>query len=140
MQWLLQNIRVRVGFALKNPRCALSTLYGELTFSDERFLAGMCGVSPRAIRGFLDESSNTPEFAAHIANVAEEFRALSSVQRRPLCKKGLKPVRGNPCSKDEGPGWFQSGSVRHGLFYLGDSRELLPSLSSFTTAFTPVNT
>ena len=89
MQWLLQNIRVRVGFALKNPRCALSTLYGELTFSDERFLAGMCGVSPRAIRGFLDESSNTPEFAAHIANVAEEFRALSSVQRRPLAKKVL---------------------------------------------------
>jgi hypothetical protein len=39
----------------------------------------MCGVSPRAIRGFLDEPSNSPEFAAHIANAAEEFRALSSV-------------------------------------------------------------
>jgi methyltransferase family protein len=75
--------------ALKNPRYALSTLYGELTFSDERFLARMCGVSPRAIPGFLDEPSNTPEFAAHIANVAEEFRALSSVSADLYAKKVL---------------------------------------------------
>ena len=79
MKWLLQNIRARASFALKNPRYALSTLYGELTFCDERFLARMCGVSPRTIRGFLDEPSNTPEFAAHIANVAEKFRELSSL-------------------------------------------------------------
>jgi hypothetical protein len=52
---------------------------GRIDVSDERFLARMCGVSPRAIRGFLDEPSNSPEFAAHIASVAEEFRALSSV-------------------------------------------------------------
>jgi hypothetical protein len=162
-----------------------------LTFSDERFFARMCGVSPRAIRGFLDEPSNTPEFAAHIANVAEEFRALSSVSADLYAKKvltqyaairALKPscvvetgiangvsssyfllaLRKNGkgklrsidladstlLPKDKGPGWFQSGSVRHGLsisetpanFY----RRCLPksanSLSSFTTAFTPMNT
>jgi hypothetical protein len=46
------KIFARASFALKNPRYALSTLYGELTFSDERFLARMYGVSPRAIPGY----------------------------------------------------------------------------------------
>jgi hypothetical protein len=47
MKWLLQNIRARASFAPKNPRDALWTLYGELTFSDERFLARMCDLSLR---------------------------------------------------------------------------------------------
>jgi hypothetical protein len=61
------------------------------------FLPG-CATFLCAIRRFPDEPSNTPEFAAHIANVAEEFRALSSVSAD-LYAKNLKSVRRNPCSQ-----------------------------------------
>lgn len=49
----------------------------EITFSDERFLALICGVFPLTIRSFLDEPSNTPAFAQYIDNAVKEFRALS---------------------------------------------------------------
>jgi hypothetical protein len=77
MKWLLKNIRGRTAYAPRNPGYALSTLYRELTFSDERFLARICGVSPLTIRHFLDEPGDTPEFAQHISNAVERFRALS---------------------------------------------------------------
>jgi hypothetical protein len=76
MKWLFKNSRPRAAYALRNPGYAFSTLYRELCFSDERFLARICGVSPLRIRGFLDEPGNTPEFAQHIGNAVKEFRAL----------------------------------------------------------------
>ena len=66
MKWLLQNVRRRAGFAIKNPRYALKAVVRELTFADERFLACLTGSSPRQIRTHLDKPANTPAFAAHL--------------------------------------------------------------------------
>ncbi len=89
MKWLLKNIRGRAAYALRNPAYAFSTLYRELTLSDERFLARICCVSTLTIRSFLDEPSNTPEFAQHIGNAVEEFRALSIQSADLYAKKVL---------------------------------------------------
>lgn len=89
MKWLLKNIRGRTAYALRNPGYAFSTLYRELTLNDERFLARICGVSPLTIRSFMDEPSNTPEFAQHIGNAVGEFRALSIQSADLYAKKVL---------------------------------------------------
>ena len=89
MKWLFKNMRERAAYALRNPGYAFATLYRELTFSDERFLARICGVSPLAIRSFLDEPGDSPQFAQHIGNAVQEFRALSVQSADLYAKKVL---------------------------------------------------
>ena len=88
MRWLLQNVRRRAGFAIKNPRYALKAVVRELTFADERFLARLTGSSPRQIRTHLDEPINTPAFAAHLYNEEEHFRS-SSIESADLFAKKI---------------------------------------------------
>jgi len=38
MRWLIQNVRRRAGFAIKNPSYALRAMLRELTFADEKFI------------------------------------------------------------------------------------------------------
>lgn len=77
MKWLLQNLRRRTGFAIKHPRYALSAMMRELTFADEKFLAGITDSTPREIRSYLNEPVNTPAFAEHLRGAKEEFDSLS---------------------------------------------------------------
>ena len=46
MRWLLQNVRRRAKFAIKNPRYAINAIVREFTFADEKFLARLTGSSP----------------------------------------------------------------------------------------------
>src|SRR5215469_7137909 len=89
MKWLLQNMRRRAGFAIKNPRYALNALVREFTFADERFLARLTGSSPRQIRMYLDEPINTPAFAKHLHDEEEHFRSLSIESANLFAKKIL---------------------------------------------------
>ena len=77
MKWLLQNVRRRAKFAIKNPRYALSAMVRELTFADEKFLSAITGASASEIRGYLDEPIGTAEFAAHLRSAEEQFRKLA---------------------------------------------------------------
>src|SRR5689334_4765031 len=77
MKWLLQNVRRRAEFALKNPRYALGSMFREFTLADEKFLARITASSPRQIRSYLDEPINTPVFAEHLRLAEDEFRSLS---------------------------------------------------------------
>lgn len=89
MKWLLQNIRQRAAFAVKNPRYVVTAMIRELTLADERFLARITAASPRLIRRYLDEPLNTPEFANHIRGAQEHFRALSVESADLFAKKIL---------------------------------------------------
>jgi predicted O-methyltransferase YrrM len=89
MKWLLQNVRRRVGFAIKNPHYALNAMVREFTFADERFLARLSGSSPRKIRTYLDEPINTPAFASNLRNEEEHFRSLSIESADLFAKKIL---------------------------------------------------
>jgi methyltransferase family protein len=89
MKWLLQNVRRRAAFAIKNPRYALKAMVRELTFADERFLARLSGSSPRQIRTYLDEPINTPAFAAHVRNKEGHLRSLSIESADLFAKKIL---------------------------------------------------
>jgi hypothetical protein len=76
MKWLLQNVRRRAGFAIKNPRYALGAFYSELTHADEQFLASITRASPREVRDYLDEPISTAAFAELLRGAQEEFRSL----------------------------------------------------------------
>jgi hypothetical protein len=89
MKWLLQNVRRRAGFAIKNPRCGLNAMIGELTLTDEKFLAHIRASSPRQIRSYLDEPISTPAFAEHLRGAEEEFRSLSIESADLFAKKIL---------------------------------------------------
>jgi methyltransferase family protein len=89
MKWLLQNVRSRARFAIKNPRYALNAMVREFTFADERFLARLTGSSPRQIRTYLDEPINTSAFAAHLRSEKEHFRSLSIESADLFAKKIL---------------------------------------------------
>lgn len=89
MKWLFQNVGGRVTYALKHPGYALNTIIRELTLSDERFLGQITTLSPRQIRNFLDEPTNTPEFANHIRSATEQFRLLSIESADLYAKKVL---------------------------------------------------
>jgi predicted O-methyltransferase YrrM len=89
MKWLLQNIRHRAAFAVKNPRYALTAMIRELTLADERFLAQITASSPRQIRSYLDEPINTPDFADHLRSAQGHFRALSVESADLFAKKIL---------------------------------------------------
>jgi len=77
MRWLIQNVRRRAGFAIKNPRYALRAMFRELIFADEKFIARITASSPQQIRRYLDEPITTPAFAEHIHGANEQLRALS---------------------------------------------------------------
>ncbi len=77
MRWLIQNVRRRAGFAIKNPRYALRAMLRELTFADEKFIGRITASSPQQIRRYLDEPITTPGFAEHIRGADEQLRALS---------------------------------------------------------------
>jgi hypothetical protein len=89
MKWLLQNVRRRAGFAIKNPRYALNAMVREFTLADERFLGRLVGCSPHQIRTHLDEPINTPAFAAHLRSEQEHFRSLSIESADLFAKKIL---------------------------------------------------
>ena len=89
MKWLLQNVRRRAGFAIKNPRYALNAMIGELTFADEKFLARITASSPRQIRSYLNEPISTPAFAEHLHGAEKEFRSLSIESADLFAKKIL---------------------------------------------------
>jgi hypothetical protein len=76
MKWLMQNVRRRAGFAIKNPCYALGAAFRELTLADERFLSCITAASPRQIRLYLDEPISTPAFAKHLRGAEEQFRSL----------------------------------------------------------------
>jgi len=77
MRWLIQNVRRRAEFAIKNPRYALRAMLRELIFADEKFIARITASSPQQIRRYLDEPITTPAFAEHIHGATEQLRALS---------------------------------------------------------------
>src|SRR5713101_311866 len=89
MKWLLQNVRRRAEFALKNPSYTLRAIARELTLADEKFIARITGVSWRQIRKYLDEPIETPPFAAHLRSAAELFRLLSIESADLFAKKVL---------------------------------------------------
>lgn len=89
MRWMLQNLRRRAGFAIKNPRYAIESMVRELTLVDEKFLARIAGSTPREIRAYLDEPINSPVFAEHLRAVAKEFRSLSIESADLFAKKIL---------------------------------------------------
>jgi hypothetical protein len=89
MKWLLQNVRRRALFALKNPHYALSSMYRELTLVDERFLGRITAAPSRQIRGYLDEPISTVAFAEHLRGAEEEFRSLSDGNADLFAKKIL---------------------------------------------------
>jgi hypothetical protein len=76
MKWLRQNVRRRVGFAIKNPHYAVKALVREFTFGEERFLVRPSGSSPRQIPTYLDAPKNTVVFATHLGNEEGHFRFL----------------------------------------------------------------
>jgi predicted O-methyltransferase YrrM len=77
MKWLLQNVRRRAKFAIKNPRYAFGAIVRELTLADERFVSLITGASASQIRGYLDEPIGTSEFAEHLRSAEHQFRMLS---------------------------------------------------------------
>ena len=89
MKWLLQNVRRRAKFAIKNPRYAFGAMMRELTFADEKFLSAITGASASEIRGYLDEPIGTAEFAAHLRSAEEQFRKLSVDSADLFAKKVL---------------------------------------------------
>jgi predicted O-methyltransferase YrrM len=89
VKWLLQNVRHRAGFALKNPRYALDSIFRELTHADEKFLGLITGVPARQIRAYLNEPINTSDFARHLAGAEEQFRKLSIESADLFAKKVL---------------------------------------------------
>jgi len=88
MKWLLENLRRRVGFAIKNPSYALNAMVREFTLADEKFLARLSGSSPRQIRAYLDEPINTPAFATHLRSEEEHLNSLS-IKRADLFAKKI---------------------------------------------------
>jgi len=89
MKWLLQNVRRRAKFAIKNPRYALGAMMREVTHADEKFLSAITGASASEIRGFLDEPIETTEFAAHLRSAEEQFRKLAVDSADLFAKKVL---------------------------------------------------
>jgi hypothetical protein len=89
MKWLLQNVRLRAGFAIKNPRYALNAIVREFTLADKRFLGRLTGSSLRQIRTHLDGPITTPAFAAHLRNEQEHFRSPSIESADLFAKKVL---------------------------------------------------
>jgi predicted O-methyltransferase YrrM len=73
MKWLVQNLGSRLRYAMQNPGYAASSLIREATWSDERFLSAITGVSASRIRSFLDEPMEMAEFAECLRKAAVFF-------------------------------------------------------------------
>jgi hypothetical protein len=89
VKWLLQNIRGRADFVVRNPRHSIGALWREFTFADERFLSRVTRSSPRQIRAFLDEPIATPEFASHLHQAERELGTFASAGADLYAKKVL---------------------------------------------------
>lgn len=89
MNWLFQNLRRRLSFAVRNPVYALRSLGRELVFADDLFLARITGVSARGIRAYLREPVNTPDFARHLRAAEDTFRRLALESADLYAKKVL---------------------------------------------------
>lgn len=89
MKWLLQNVRRRAVFALKNPRYAASAIIRDLTLADEKFLGHITGASPGQIRAFMSEPISTPDFAKLLRGAEEKFRNLAIESADLFAKKIL---------------------------------------------------
>jgi predicted O-methyltransferase YrrM len=89
LKWLLQNVRRRAAFAIKNPRYATSAFLRELTFADEKFISRMTGVPHWKIRAYMDEPISTPEFASLLRDAATKMRRLTIESADVFAKKIL---------------------------------------------------
>ena len=89
MRWLLQNVRQRMTFALRNPRYAAGSILRELTLADEKFIARITGISARHVRSFMDEPISTPAFAEALHATEKRFRSLSIESADLFAKKVL---------------------------------------------------
>jgi predicted O-methyltransferase YrrM len=89
VNWLLQNFRTRVNFALRNPRYAATSLYRELTRSDERFLSSVSGVPIHTIRSFLGEPFHNEVFAKSLRAAESLFKTANIVSADLFAKKVL---------------------------------------------------
>lgn len=65
-KWWAMNLKNRSLFALKHPKYTLGAIARDLFSLDERFIAGITGMSPSAIRDFLNEPFERPEFFSHL--------------------------------------------------------------------------
>jgi predicted O-methyltransferase YrrM len=89
MKWLLQNVRRRAVFALKNPRYASTAIMRELTLADEKFVGYITGASPAQVRGYMSEPVSTPDFAKLLRAAEGKFRNLSIESADLFAKKIL---------------------------------------------------
>ena len=89
MKWLLENMRARMRFAIKNPGYALNAMVREFTLADEKFLALITGSSPRQIRSYLEEPMNTPAFRDHLRSEQEQFCCVPVMSADLFAKKIL---------------------------------------------------
>ena len=89
MKWLLQNVRRRAVFALKNPQYATSVIMRELTLADEKFIGLITGVPPGQIRTYMNEPISTPDFAKLLRTAEQKFRKLSIESADLFAKKIL---------------------------------------------------
>jgi predicted benzoate:H+ symporter BenE len=144
MKWLLQNVRRRAAFALRNPRYATHAILRELIQADEKFIAQITGALPGQICGYLSEPISTPAFAALLRTAESKFRS-SSVESADLFAKKIlvqyAAVRAlvPQCVVETGVANGVSSSYL--LLALHKNRRgRLHSTSSFTTVCTPTST
>jgi len=89
MIWQLRNLSQRARFSLQNPGYALRSLYREMLWADERFLASITGNSTRTIRNLLNEPIRTEDFAACLRRAESVLPQLQIQSADPYAKKVL---------------------------------------------------
>lgn len=89
MNWLFQNFDNRLRFALANPIYALNSLCREVALADERFLSTITNVSPRRIRGFVEEPSQSEVFSTRLRLAKAELQKLEIYSADLYAKKIL---------------------------------------------------
>lgn len=88
MRWLLQNAKDRVRRGIKSPTYVATRLIHHLLGGDERFLASVTDSTPSAIRKFIDEPANLPEFVSHVRECIPILRETPD----PICYLYAKKV------------------------------------------------
>jgi predicted O-methyltransferase YrrM len=78
-KWWSANLKNRSLFALRHPQYALRAAFRDLLALDERFLAGVTGSSPAAIREFLNEPFDDAEFVSHFRRAQELLRGVEAI-------------------------------------------------------------
>jgi predicted O-methyltransferase YrrM len=89
MKWLLQNVRRRAAFALRNPRYVANSILRELAQADEKFIGHITGTSSAQIRAYMDEPIATAAFANVLKTAEEEIGKLSTTSADLFAKKVL---------------------------------------------------